>query len=47
MAKDEASFEVAPRGWHPHDDFADNITHSEKFLDNDKYGTGSLVTRER
>ena len=30
----------------PHGSFTGNITPSEKSSDNDKYGTGSLVTRE-
>jgi len=45
MAEDETRDEVAPRGT-PARHFAGNITLSEKSSGNDKYRTGSLVTRE-
>jgi len=46
MAEDETRHEVAPRGT-PARHFAGNITLSEKSSGNDKYRTGSLVTREK
>src|SRR5258707_15481907 len=46
MAGDEAPFEVAPRGKTRTAVSPGNITLSEKSSGNDKYGTGSLVTRE-
>src|SRR6202166_4192249 len=45
MAGDEARLR-SRRAENPHGDFTSNITPSEKSSGNDKYGTGSLVTRE-
>ena len=47
MAEDEASLEVAPCAENCTAISPANITLSEKYSDNDKYGTGSLVTRKR
>src|ERR1700688_5017022 len=47
MAEDAASLEVAPARQTCTAFSQGNLTLSKKFSDNDKYGTGSLVTRER